>query len=109
MPNWRWPWLRVIPTRKPGAQLPTPDAPHVHVHEIRSSVVADTTTMEREGSVPQLCGGNPGYPDVDSHCLHVETVAGHAMSMNAEKFIAPRRAVAADDINLKIGIPERSG
>src|ERR1700746_3617923 len=79
------------------------------MHEIRSSVVADTTTMQRQGSVPQLCRGSPGHPDVDGHCLHVETVAGHAMSMNAEKFIAPRRAVAADDINLKIGIPERSG
>jgi hypothetical protein len=106
IPNWRRPWLRGIPTRNSGAQLPAPDAPHVHVHEIRSCVVADTTTMQRQGSVPQLCGGNPGHPNVDGHCLHVETVAGHAMSMSTKKFIAPRCAVAADDINLKIGISE---
>jgi hypothetical protein len=34
--------------------------------------------------------------------------AGRPVSMSAEEFVAPRRAVAADDINLKIGIPERS-
>ena len=28
------------------------------------------------------------------------------MSMGAQELVAPRRAVAADDINLEIGIPE---
>ena len=107
MPGWRRRWPRVIPTRD-GAELPTPDAAHVDVHEIRSRVVADAAPMQRQGSIPQLCGRNSGYPNVDGHRLHVETVAGHAMPMRAEKFVAPRRAVAADDINLKIGIPQRS-
>ena len=55
-----------------------------------------------------MCDRNTGDPNVDSHCLHVETVAGDPVSMSAEEFVAPRRAVAADDINLKIGIPELS-
>ena len=62
--------------------------------------------MQRQGSVPQLCGGNPGHPDVDGHCLHVETVAGNTVSMSAEEFVAPGRAVAANNVNFKVGIPE---
>jgi len=65
--------------------------------------------MQGQSGVPQLCGGNPGHTNVDGYCLHVETVAGHAMSMSTEEFIAPGRAVAADDINFKIGITERRG
>ena len=64
--------------------------------------------MQRQGSIPQLCGRNPGHPDVDGHRLHVEAVAGDAMSVSAEEFVAPRRAETADHINFKIGIPERS-
>jgi len=78
------------------------------MHEIRSPVVADTAAMQRQGSVPQLCGRNPGYPDVNGHRLHVEALPGHAVSVSAKEFVAPWRAVAADDINLKIRIPERS-
>src|SRR5580765_6121239 len=36
----------------------------------------------------------------------MQAVDGHAMSMGAQELIAPRRAVAADDINLEIRIPE---
>src|SRR5579864_7297240 len=64
--------------------------------------------MQRQSSVPQLCGRNPGHPNVDGHRLHVETVTSHAVSMSTEEFVAPGRAVAADDTNLKIGIPERN-
>ena len=63
--------------------------------------------MQRQRSIPQLCGRNAGYPNVDGHCLHVETVAGDSVSMSTEEFVAPRRPVAADHINLKIGISER--
>ena len=76
------------------------------MYEIRSCVVADTTTMQRQRGVPQSWGRNPRHPNIDGHRLHVETVAGYAVSMSAEEFVAPRRAVAADDINLEIGISE---
>ena len=36
----------------------------------------------------------------------METVAGHAVSMGAEEFVAPRCAITAHHINLQIGIPE---
>ena len=66
----------------------------------------NTTAMQRQSSIPQLCDRNAGHPYVDGHCLHVETVAGDTVSMSAEEFVAPGCTVAADYINLKIGIPE---
>src|SRR5438552_4316676 len=106
MPSWRRSWLRAIPTRKVGAQLPAPDAPHVHVHKIRRWVIADTASTQRQGNISQLCGRNSRHADVDGHRLHVKTVAGHSVSMNTKEFVAPGSAVTADDVNLKIGIPE---
>jgi hypothetical protein len=44
MPRWRPRWPRVIPTRD-GAELPTPDAAPVDVHEIRSRI-AHTAPMQ---------------------------------------------------------------
>lgn len=64
--------------------------------------------MQRHGRIPQLRSRNSGHPDVDGHRLHVETVTGHAVSMSTKKFVAPGRAVAADDVDFKIGIPECS-
>src|ERR1700674_332756 len=64
--------------------------------------------MQRQRSIPQLCGRNARYSDVNGHRLHVDAIAGHAMPMRAEELVAPGRAVTADDINLKIAIPKRS-
>ena len=62
--------------------------------------------MQREGSISHSCGRNPGYPNVDGHALHMETVASDTVSMSAEEFVAPRRAIATEDVDLKIRIPE---
>lgn len=58
---------------------------------------------------PQLGGRNSRYPDVNRHGLRTQALTGHSMPMSAEEFVAPGRAVTADDINLEIGIPERRG
>ena len=52
MAYWRRRWPRVSPTRKSGANYQRPDAPHIDVHEIRGCLVADTTTMQRQGRIP---------------------------------------------------------
>jgi hypothetical protein len=36
----------------------------------------------------------------------METVASDTVSMSAEEFIAPRRAIATEDVDLKVRIPE---
>jgi UDPglucose 6-dehydrogenase len=45
---------------------------------------------------------------VNSHRLHVEALTGHAVSMSAEEFVVSGRSITADNIYLKIGIPEES-
>jgi hypothetical protein len=61
--------------------------------------------MQR-GSIPHSCGRNPGYPNVDGHGLHMETVASDTVSMSAEEFVAPRSAIATEEVDLKVRIPE---
>lgn len=36
----------------------------------------------------------------------METVASDTVSMSAEEFVAPGRAIATKDVDLKLGIPE---
>ena len=36
----------------------------------------------------------------------METVASDTVSMSAEEFVAPRRAIATEDVDLKVRIPE---
>jgi hypothetical protein len=62
--------------------------------------------MQRKGSIPHSCARNPGYPNVDGHGLHMETVARDTVSTSAEEFVAQRRAIATEDIDLKVRIPE---
>jgi hypothetical protein len=83
-----------------------PDAPHVDVYKIGSRIVADTSSMQRKGCIPESCGRNPGHANVDGHGLHVETVASDTVSMSPEEFVAPRRAIATEDVDLKVRIPE---
>ena len=62
--------------------------------------------MQGHCSVSQVRGGNAGDADIDCHRLHVETFAGHAVSVGAEVFIAPGGAIAADYIDFEIRIAE---
>ena len=63
--------------------------------------------MQRQGGIPQLCSRYRGYPDVNSHRLHVQTVASYSVSMGSQEFVAPGCAETTDHIDLKMGIPER--
>jgi len=63
--------------------------------------------MQCQRSFPELCGRNPRHPDIDGHGLHVEALTGYTVSMSAQQLFAPGGAIAANNVNLKIGIPER--
>src|SRR5271163_3204195 len=77
------------------------------MHEIGSRVVTHAATMECQCSVPHLRSGYPGHSYINGHSLHVKAVNGYAVPVSSEEFVAPGRAVAADNVNLKIGISER--
>jgi hypothetical protein len=36
-----------------------------------------------------------------------QALTGHTVSVGPQEFVAPGRAIATNDVNLKIGIPER--
>ena len=65
--------------------------------------------MQRKGGIPHSCGRNAGNPNVDGHGSHVETVASDTVSMSAEEFVAPRCAIATEDVDLKVRISECDG
>ncbi len=77
--------------------------------KIGSRVIPDAAAMQAEGGIAQLGGGHTRYANIDRHGLHVEAVLGDAVTVVAEVFVAPGRAVAAYDIDLGIGTSQSHG
>src|SRR5437899_1979886 len=63
--------------------------------------------MQPERGISQLRRRDSRYADVNGHRLHVQAAGGDAVSMSSKEFVAPGCAVAADNIDLGIGIPKR--
>lgn len=89
-------------------RLPAPDTAHVDVDELFTRVIADAAAMQREGSISELGGCDPGDPYINRHRLHVEAVKRHVVPVRVQHFIGPRRAITADHIDLTIWPAERS-
>lgn len=89
--------------------LPAAYTAHIHMHKIGLGVVTDSSAMQLQGCISQARGFDTRNADIDCHRLHMQTVQGHTMTMSAEKFVAPRRAIAANDINFSIGPSNGSG
>jgi len=79
------------------------------VNEIRSGVVAYAATPERQGRVPKLQSRCAGKANIDRFRLHMKTILRYADSMCPEVFVAFRRPISADDVNLGIGAADGSG
>jgi len=65
--------------------------------------------MQGDRGVTQCQRINTGNANVDGVSLHMQAVAGYAGRAGAKEFIAPRGAVAADDVNFGVGAAEGSG
>ena len=91
--------------------LPAAHAPHIHVNEVGSAIVAHSSAMQAQRGIPKGGRRNPWQANVDRFCLHVKTVAGHARvrASRTQELVAPGRAVSADHINFTARIVERSG
>ena len=83
------------------AKLPATHAPYVHVYEVGATVIANSSAMQTQGSVPHLRRWNSRQADVDRLCLHVKAMLSHASmrTASAQEFIAPGSAVSADHVN----------
>ena len=86
--------------------LPATNRPEIHVHKLRLRIVADTAAVQIERSIAQTSGGHSRHANVDGFAQHVLAMLGDANSCAAKKFVAPRRAIAANDVDLSAGMAD---
>jgi hypothetical protein len=65
--------------------------------------------MQIQGSVAQASGRHSGDSNVNRLSLHMLAMFRHSRARAVEKFVAPRRAVAADNIDLGPGATQLCG
>jgi hypothetical protein len=63
--------------------------------------------VKRKRGIAQFRGRNSRHSDVDCFAFHVQTVRRYAGSCATQKFIAPRRPVTANNIDLSARPMER--
>lgn len=90
-----------------GMDLPAANRPEIHVDKLRLGIVADTAAVQAERGVAQASGGNAGNANVDGLAEHVLAVLRDPDRRAAQKFVAPRRAITANDVNLGAGMADR--
>ena len=79
---------------------------NIHVNKVRLRVIAHSAAMESQGSVANFGGGNSGNADVDGLGFHVLAMQRNAVSMFTKIVVAPRSAIAADDVDRAVGLAE---
>ena|SRR5215469_3297024 len=76
--------------------------------KLGSGVIANSTIMKGESRIAKCCGSYSRNANIDRHCLHMQAVEGNAVAVRPQIFVAPRRPVATDDVDLGIG-PAQAG
>jgi hypothetical protein len=76
------------------------------VDETGPWIVAHTASREPQSGIPQGQGINPGDPNIDGVCLHVQAAPSDTRRAGAKKLVAPGSSVAADNLNLGRGMAE---
>jgi len=84
-----------------AAEGPLADWAYVYVDELAYGVVAYAASLEAEGGVAELAGGDAGDADVDGFGQGVLGVFGYTGvgGAGAEEVVAPGGTVAADDVD----------
>jgi len=75
-------------------------AAHVYMNEIGLGVVANASPMKRERGIAEYGSFQARQTDVDGFGFHVQAMLCHSRRVSAEKLVAPRRAIFADDLQL---------
>src|SRR5579863_8030025 len=91
---------KVIPARL--GNLPAAHAPDVDMNEVGVGIVADTAASERQRGVPDTGSRNAGQANVDGLGLHMHAMQGDAGRMGPQELVAPRRTIAADDVDFGV-------
>jgi hypothetical protein len=69
------------------------------MHELFPRVIAYATPMKPQCGITERRRCNSRQADVNGHGLHVQAVLGHGRRAAPQKFIAPGRSIAADNID----------
>jgi hypothetical protein len=83
------------------------DAADVDVDEVRVRIVAHAATTQGESRLTQLERVDAGHAQVDRFRLNVQAVPGNSGGVSAKRFVRRGSAVAADDVDLAAGMPDR--
>ena len=83
------------------AKAPLCDSPCVHMDEIRTRIITDTSSVERQGGSSQFQCVRSWQPDIDGFCLHVNAVLCDSCRMSPQVFIAPPRTIPANDFDFR--------
>lgn len=106
-PNLGEPWRTLADVWE--IDLPAANGPEIHVDKLRLGIVAHTAAMQTESCVTQTSGRNAWHANVDRFAEHVLAVLGNTDGGATQKFIAPRRTVAANDVDLSAGMAYGGG
>jgi hypothetical protein len=101
-------WKRCWPKGRPTQikKLPAAHRANIDVDEVGFCVVTYATAMQGQGSVAYLGRRNSGDADVDGFGFHMLAVQRHTVSMLAQVVVAPRSAIAADDVDCPLRLAE---
>ena len=96
--------IRVGGLRVRAAVTPGANSACIDVNEFRARVVADPAPPESKGRIAQSQGVDTGNANVDGVSLHVLAVLCHPRRTSSKELVAPGSSVAANDVNLAIGM-----
>lgn len=82
--------------------LPVPHASHIHVNEIGSGVVSDTTAAKQDSQIAKLGRVYSWQPDVNRFGLHVQARLGNPGRARPQILVRRRRSIPANHIDFGI-------
>jgi hypothetical protein len=77
------------------------------VDKVGVRIVAHATATQGESGLAKHKGGDARHAQVQGFGLNVKAVLGDAGGVSAERFVGRGRTVAADDVDLAAGMPDR--
>ena len=90
-----------------AAEAPLADSADVDVDEVGARIIAHAAAMERESGLAQPERVDARHAQVDRFRVGVKAVLSDTGGVSAKRFVCRRGAVAADDVDLAGGVPDR--
>ena len=96
-------------TGRRTAVTPGAHAARIHVHKFGARIISHAASSQGQRRIAQSQRIDSGNANVNRMRLHVLAVFRHACRPRAKEFVAPRRAVAANNIDLRVRMAHGRG